>query len=150
MTEIQFHFNVPARVPYACRVLRKAWRQGVGVALVADETELAAIDDALWRLGPADFIPHERIARAADAARVPASLQARTVWLCRDADSAPAQHTLVNLGAAPPRGFEAYQRLFELVSTDEAAREAARARWRGYGKRGYAIRQHDLAQGAAG
>ncbi len=148
MTEIQFHFNVPERVPYACRLLRKAWRQRVPVALIADDAELAAIDEALWAISPADFVPHERIAQAADAARIPASLHAGTVWLCRDAEAVPAQHTLVNLGASLPRGFESYQRLFELVSTDEPARMAARDRWRSYGKRGYAIRQHDLAQGA--
>ena len=28
MTEVQFHFNVPDRLVYACRLLRKALRSG--------------------------------------------------------------------------------------------------------------------------
>ena len=44
-----------------------------------------------------------------------------------------------------PVGFGSYQRLVEVVSADDPQdRERARARWRHYAQRGYAIVRHDL------
>jgi DNA polymerase-3 subunit chi len=51
---------------------------------------------------------------------------------------------LVNLGADVPQGFEKFDRLIEVVSTDAADREQARNRWRLYTGQGYAIIRHDL------
>jgi DNA polymerase-3 subunit chi len=50
---------------------------------------------------------------------------------------------LVYLGDEPAEGFESYARLIEIVSTDEAEREAARRRWKHYAARGYAIQKHE-------
>ena len=38
--------------------------------------------------------------------------------------------TLLNLGDAAPRGFESFERLIEMVSTDDDDRAAARERWK--------------------
>ena len=51
---------------------------------------------------------------------------------------------LLNLGDAAPRGFETFERLIELVSTDESDRAAARERWKRYAGRGYAIKRHEV------
>ncbi len=142
MTGIRFDFNVADRVDYACRLLRKAWRANSPVAVTGEESTLTAIDVALWRIGAADFVPHAWASRA-DA--VPEALHASTVWLATDPDSAPGHGTLVNVGAHTPRGFESFERLIELVTTDEADRQAARDRWRAYARRGYAIERHEVA-----
>jgi DNA polymerase-3 subunit chi len=52
--------------------------------------------------------------------------------------------TLLNLGDAAPRGFETFERLIELVSTDESDRATARERWKSYAGRGYAIGRHEV------
>ena len=57
---------------------------------------------------------------------------------------------LLNLGAECPPHFERFQRLLEVVGTDEAEREAGRTRFRYYRERGYKIASHDLAKAAAG
>lgn len=143
MTEIRFHFNLADRAGYACRLLRKAQRHGGGGVVVtgSDET-LGEIDRGLWQLGPAEFVPH---AFVSDAASVPERLHVTTVWLAGTAHESPCHGTLVNLGSTAPRGFESFERLIELVSTDEADRQQARERWRGYQKRGYAIERHEVA-----
>ena len=41
-------------------------------------------------------------------------------------------------------GFERFERLIELVTQDEQDRLDARARWKHYADRGYAIIRHDL------
>ena len=42
-------------------------------------------------------------------------------------------------------GFERFKKLIELVTNDDEDRQAARARWKHYASRGYAITRHDLA-----
>jgi DNA polymerase-3 subunit chi len=58
----------------------------------------------------------------------------------------PASHrdVLVNLGTEAPAGFEAFARVCEIVATDEAAKRAARARWRRYRDAGLEPRSHNL------
>ena len=142
MTEIRFHFNVPSRIGYACRLLRKAARQASPIAVTGPKDLLAELDRELWALGPTEFVAH---AWASEAGTVPASLHAATVWLAPDPLAAPVHEALVNLGDAAPRGFETFERLIEVVSTDPADRAAARERWKGYAGRGYAIDRHEVA-----
>ena len=54
---------------------------------------------------------------------------------------------LVNLGAEPPDGGESFERIIEIVSAEGEERQRARARWRAYETRGWAIKHH---AGAAG
>jgi DNA polymerase-3 subunit chi len=143
MTEIGFHFNVAAPGSYACRLLRKALRQGAPIAITGPKPLLESIDRELWALGATEFIPH---AWASDAASVPARLHATTAWLTAEPLDAPVHDALVNLGESVPRGFESFRRLIELVSADEADRAAARERWKGYVRRGYAIERHEAGE----
>ena len=141
MTEIRFHFNVPSRTAYACRLLRKAARQASPIAVTGPEDRLAELDRELWAMAPAEFVAH---AWTRDAETVPASLRAGLVWLAPDPLAAPVHQALLNLGDTMPRGFESFQRLIELVSTDPDDRAAARERWKGYAGRGYAIDRHEV------
>ncbi len=143
MTEIGFHFNVAAPGGYACRLLRKALRQGSAIAITGPRETLESIDRDLWALSPTEFVPH---AWAADAATVPQRLHATTAWLAPDPLEAPTHEALVNVGATVPRGFESFRRLIEVVSTDEGDRAAARERWKGYVGRGYAILRHEVGE----
>jgi DNA polymerase-3 subunit chi len=54
----------------------------------------------------------------------------------------------VNLGANLPARFERFERLIDIVGSDEADKLAGRARWRHYKDRGYAIRTRPYAGGA--
>jgi len=141
VTEIRFHFNVPSRTAYACRLLRKAARQASPIAVTGPEDRLAELDRELWAMAPAEFVAH---AWTRDAVTVPASLHAGLVWLAPDPLAAPVHQALLNLGDTMPRGFESFQRLIELVSTDADDRAAARERWKGYAGRGYAIDRHEV------
>jgi len=122
VTEIRFHFNVPSRTGYACRLLRKASRQAAPVAVTGPEDRLVELARALWALGPAEFIAH---AWTRDAETVPPALHGGIVWLAPDPLAAPVHETLLNLGDAAPRGFETFERLIELVSTEAPDRAAA-------------------------
>ncbi len=141
MTEVQFHFNVPDRLSYACRLLRKASRAG-GVAVTGEPETLSRLDRALWTFDPQDFVPHLLLA---DGGEPPPRLRRTPIWLVARAEQAAHQPVLVHLGDEPAIGFESFARLIEVVSTDAAEREAARLRWKHYAARGYAIAKHEVA-----
>ncbi|MCM5680025.1 DNA polymerase III subunit chi [Schlegelella sp. S2-27] len=139
MTEIAFHFNVPDKLSYACRLLRKAYRSEAEVGVVAPVRLLGELDRALWSFEPLEFIPH------ASARLAGSAISKHTkVWLAADAADVPHHAVLVNLGEVVPEGFERFDRLIEIVSADPADRQAARQRWKHYGDRGYAIQKHEV------
>ena len=141
MTGIDFHFNTPEKVGYACRLLRKAvGARGARVVVVADAPMLDAVDQALWTFAPTDFIAHCR------SDGDPGQLARSPVVLAESGDAAlPHRQVLVNLGLEVPGGFERFDRLIDIVSADEVDRQAGRRRWRHYADRGYSIQRHDFA-----
>lgn len=140
MTEIAFHFGAPDKLAYACRLLRKAAGSGANVLVLGDSATVSQLDTDLWALSPTDFVPHcQGLAEA--------SLQKwAKIILTTSVEEAPrVRDVLVNLGNVVPDGFEAFNRLIEVVSTEGADRDLARGRWKFYAGRGYAITRHDLA-----
>jgi DNA polymerase III subunit chi len=140
MTEVAFHFNVPDKLAYACRLLRKATAAGSRVVVTGESQDLRTLDTELWTFSALEFIPHCHAASAE-----PQVLSASPVVLADTARGTPHQQVLVNLGQAVPDGFERFERLIEVVSQDEGDRQQARARWKHYADRGYAIQRHDIA-----
>jgi DNA polymerase-3 subunit chi len=141
MTEVSFHFNVPDTLAYACRLLRKATRQGSRVTVTGAGATLASLDRALWTFDPIEFLPHVLLRRGE---RVIERLRSTPVCLAEDLSGALHHDVLVNLGVETPPGFESYARLVEVVSTAEDERAAARLRWKHYALRGYPIAGHEV------
>ena len=141
MTEVAFHFNTPDKVGYACRLLRKAVGAGAAVVVTGDPGLLDELDSTLWTFSALDFVPHCR-----DGAAPRRVVDRSPVVLTGTPRSAPHHQVLVNLGEGVPEGFEAFERLIEVVTGDEADRQSARQRWKHYAARGYAIKRHDRAQ----
>lgn len=144
MTRVDFHFNAPDKLGYACRLVRKVHRAGQKVVVCgADAALLDRFDEALWTFSALDFIPHVW-AHDALAAATPVVLTGPE----GDIEALPHHEVLVNLGGAQPAWFSSFERLVELVGDDEPDRAAARERWRFYRERGYALHRHDVAAGA--
>ena len=140
LTEVEFHTGVADRVSFACRLLRKASRQGARVLVTAPEEVLTELDRALWVFEERDFLPHVRMpgAKATVAERTP-------VWLARDAALMGAPRLVVNLGAEAPADMAALDRLIEVVSAEPDDAEQGRQRWRAYKAAGLEIRHHAAA-----
>lgn len=136
MTRVEFHFNMPERLAYACRLLRKASRSGMPAVVTGDDATLRRLDTLLWTFEAQSFVPHCMDDAPAHV------LAASSIVLTGDASGAPHAALLVNVGDAVPAGFERFDRLIEIAADD--GREAARARWRHYAQRGYAIERRDL------
>jgi DNA polymerase III subunit chi len=147
MTEITFYFNVPDRLNYACRLLRKALRSGsdkasAGVAVLAPGAMLSRFDRALWTFDAIEFIPHLLLPNAVP---LHTSHLRTPVWLVEQAERAAHLNLLLHLGDEPAEGFESFGRMVEIVSNDSQERDAARARWKHYKARGYEIQKHEVA-----
>ena len=138
MTTVEFHFNDPDRLQAVCALAAQALAAGERMLIYAPEPELAArLDRLMWTTPATGFVPH---------CGVDDALAPDTPVLIARADEAPADvSVLVNLAAECPPHFARFERLIEVIGTDEAEREAGRSRYRDYKSRGYALKNHDLA-----
>ena len=144
MARVEFHSGVAEPLHFACRLLRKALRQGVQVLVTAPAPTLQALDRELWSFEAQEFVPHLRVRPGQE---VDAALQRTPIWLCEGEPPAASPKVLLNLGG--PIRFEPsrFERIIEVVSADAQERQLARARWRDYEARGWEIKHH--AQAAA-
>lgn len=133
MTRIDFHTNIPDKLSYACRLARKAYSAGGKLVLLAEDAGQAArLNDALWTLSETDFLPH---VMAGDP------LAAQTPIIVTDSDEAGLPHgdMLVNLTRRAPANLDRFQRVFEIISTDEDDAAAGRKRYAAYKQQSYPL-----------
>jgi DNA polymerase-3 subunit chi len=140
MARIEFHFNAPALVPYACRLLRKVHGRGLRAQVVAAPTTLSQLDQALWTFSELDFLTH------CDASAPLAMRNASSVLLTPEASPDWAREILINLGESVPAGFEGFARIIDVVTVDDLHRAQGRERWREYSRMGHELIRHDLAR----
>lgn len=141
MPVVEFHTGLPDPLAFACRLLRKAWRQQVRLGVTAPAARLAELDRRLWLFEEREFLPHACV-DPAPPARV---LRHSPVWLAAEAPllaqaaglhGLPLPGVLVNLGALPPSEDAGFERVIELVGHEADEADAGRQRWRAYVARG--------------
>jgi DNA polymerase-3 subunit chi len=138
VTSIDFYFNAEDRLQVACRLAGKAASQKKRLLIYAPQDELAQrVDRMLWTWPAIGFVPH-CLAGEPLAAETP-------VLIAHDGEVPEGVELLLNLAADSPPHFARFERLLEIVSTEEDERLAGRARYKFYRDRGYPIESHDLA-----
>jgi DNA polymerase III subunit chi len=140
MSEIEFHFNVPDKLAYSCRLLRKAHLSGACIAVTAEPGLLAELDALLWGFGATEFVPHCTDSAAAT------TLAVTPIVLTAVPANAPQHDVLVNLGRQVPTGFQGFRRFIEVVSLSPEDVQSGRRRWKHYAAHGYALKRYDLAK----
>jgi len=133
MTRIDFHSNVPNKLAYACRLVRKARSADCKIVLLGrDRSELNQLDQLLWTFSEQDFLPH---------VHAPDPLAAPTPVILTDSDDVtlPHHHILINLSGTTPANFARFERMFEIISSDDGDKAAGRDRYRFYKERGYPL-----------
>lgn len=138
MARIEFHFNAPALLPYACRLLRKVHGRGLRAQVVGLPATLAQLDQALWTFSPLEFLPHCHAEAPAEMKRF------SRVMLCERPRLDWDRQVLINLGEAVPPDFETFERIIDVVSVDDLHRAQGRERWREYTRLGHELVRHDL------
>lgn len=142
MTQVEFHTGVEDLLHFACRLLRKAHRQGARLLVTGSGPTLSALDRELWVFDAQDFVPHRRVQ---EGQRADAALERTPIWLVEGEAPATAPDILVNLDAEAPVDPARFARIIEIVSTDAEATRRARLRWKRYESTGLAIRHHAVS-----
>ena len=135
MTRIDFHTNVPDKVAYACRLVRKAWAANHRVVLLTeDSVQLAELNAAMWNFSATDYLPHVLVTD---------ELATQTPILLTDSDEAELPHThkelLVNLSRRSPRNVTQFARMIEVISSQEDDAAAGRKRYVAYKQQDYPL-----------
>jgi len=135
MPEVAFHTGIADKAGYACRLLRKAWRQGRQVVVTGSAEQLQRLDLLLWTFEQAEFVPHWRLRRQEQP---PAAMRRTPIWIADAPDDAPVRDVLVNLGPDWPAASAGFARVIEIVGDDADDAAQGRERWRRYRAAGFA------------
>lgn len=132
MTQIDCYHDQPDRLKQAIRLALLAWERRKPITFyIPDAKRAETFDKTLWSADPQSFVPHcHSSSNVAD----------RTLIIITDnPDAVHQDELLVNLSDEVPPGFARFQRLFEIVSQNDADKATARERMAFYKDRGYAI-----------
>jgi len=136
MTKIDFHSNVADKLHYAYRLIRKAYAANCKMTVYHHDMHfLRQLDEALWTLGKAEFLPHvmigDALAPATPIVLAPAKLE-----------QSPQFDLLINLSTTTPEYFSSFGRMIEVVSAEPDDKLAGRERYRYYQQQGYTLSHH--------
>lgn len=143
MTRVDFYLlssaDPGAKEQVACKLVDKAFRQGHRIYLLAESPDSARrLDELLWTFQPLSFIPHGlRGGQDAHAVALPVLI---------GHEEPPPDHNdvLISLRPEVPDFFSRFQRLAELVGTEEEEKQRSRTKFRFYRDRGYTLETHQL------
>jgi DNA polymerase-3 subunit chi len=141
MTRVDFYLlkdtDESARALFTCRLTEKAVQQGRQVYINAESAiQLQQLDDLLWTFRAGSFLPH-----AVDDGK---GSGAAPVLLAHGREPTDSHDVLVNLSKDVPPFFSRFNRVAELVGSDEKQRAEARNRYRFYKDRGYTLTTHEI------
>lgn len=138
MTKVDFYIlESGSREHTACKLIEKAFTLGHRIYIHTDSEEQAKqIDDMLWTFRAGSFIPHQRYLPAAEP-HSPVQIGSQE---SPDID----YDVLVNLASDVPLFFSRFQRVAELVDSNDENRAKGRERFRFYKDRGYPLDTHNL------
>ncbi len=140
MTEVDFYVLADgaqkSRLRFACRLADKVFRLGQRVFIhTASAEQTRELDTLLWTFQQNSFVPHSIVQDAGD---IPPP-----VLLGHDAEPEASQ-VLINLASDVPLFFSRFERVAELVNTDNSVRQQGRSRYSFYKERGYPLRTHEI------
>jgi DNA polymerase-3 subunit chi len=138
MTRIDFYIHVDNPLNTLCTLAAKALAKNVRMMILTPDAQTTdRVDKVLWSQPAIGFLPHCRAEHRL----------ASVTPIIVDHVAEPIVHeqVLVNLCPEFPPVFSRFERLIEIVASNEAERDLARTRFRFYRDRGYDIHTHDLA-----
>lgn len=143
VTEVSFYTGVPDRLDYVCRLLRKANAQGAKVCVCGPAAALDRLDALLWSFEPTEFLPHLRL--KGEGRVLPPALRDTPICLAGEPSWSPHREVLLNLSDDMVPGFDAFERVLEVVSVIEDDAAAGRRRFKTYRSQGFAVKHHEVS-----
>jgi DNA polymerase-3 subunit chi len=138
VTRIDFYRYAEDKLKFACRLAARVYDKPSRLVVYSDDrAQLAELDRTLWTFQATRFVPHCFVESPA-AGETP-------VILATSGDALPHHEVLLNLSNEWPPFFATFERLLEIVATDEDDKAAARRRYSFYRERGYDINVNPIA-----
>jgi len=143
MTRIDFYIiedgSEEATETFICRLTEKAWSQNNAVYIhTLDEQQATKYDELLWTFNEESFVPHQLAATENNEKTVLIGYKTTT--------EIPSHHdVLINLNYESPSFFSQFERVAEIITTDETSRIKGRERYQFYRDRGYALETHKMS-----
>ena len=117
----------------ACRLAGKSYESGHSVLLLSDdEAQRERLDELLWTFDPRRFVPHGLVGRP-EASGAPV----------RIGTEEQPEAIIIDLRDGPPLEGEP-ERVLDVVADNDAARDAARRRYRSYRDTGARLQHHEI------
>jgi DNA polymerase-3 subunit chi len=140
VTQIDFHIienkESAAHLSYACKLVRKAYKNGYKAYVrTENEQEMNQLDKLLWTFSELDFIPHTLLESENEQEPVIIGM------IGHEGDS---RTVLINLSTKLTENYSSYSRVFELISNNPASIAAGRDRYRAYRKMNDELSNHHV------
>ena len=136
MTRVDFYILSKAhnRLGFASKMAEQIYRQKHKLHIHTTDSSMSnQVDNLLWTYRDISFIPHEQIQDVSNAA----------VTISHEQE--PANHEiLINLATDVPDFFSRFERVVEIIDTDDSQRQQGRLRYRYYHDRGYELTNHNI------
>ncbi len=139
MTRIDFYIlpDIEQQSPfdYTARLVQKVYRRGHEIYIhTADETQTAAISQALWERSDG-FLAHQ-CGDSPQHCRIQVSH-----------NQSPGKHgdVMINLAGAVPNFFSRFERVLEVVPGRAEDRQQSRTNYQYYRDRGYNLKTHNIS-----
>lgn len=131
---------------FICRLTEKAWSQNNAVYLQAiNEQDALKYDELLWSFNETSFIPHHVLHNKTDQAETKNVLIGHQADTTKEDIPVTYHDVLINLNHEVPPFFSQFERVAEIITTDETSRIKGRERYQFYRDRGYALETHKLS-----
>lgn len=138
MTKVDFYTGSEDKLRTACQLSHKAMQNGLRVLLhVPNDDTADKLDKLLWHYPATAFLPHCH-SHETDAATMP-------VVIGRD-ENFPHSELLISLHTECTTFFSRFERVIEIVGSDDDDAKLGRARFKFYKDRGYDVGHTDLAK----
>jgi len=138
MTKVDFYTGSTDKLRTACQLSHKAMQNGLKTVIsLPDAASCEALDRLLWHYPESAFIPHCR-SDAEESVRTPVLLDYNSVTF-------PHHDLLISLRSECMPFFSRFDRLIEIIGTDQQDSSLGRERYKFYRDRGYELRHIDLS-----
>jgi DNA polymerase-3 subunit chi len=128
----------PGRRQFACRLAEKAYRLDHRVHIRTPDASVAGdLDELLWTFRDGSFVPHEVIATGQPDIEAPVTIGPVPP------PGKPAE-LVINLGDDVPDPEAGFNRIAEIVGSDENSRRQSRQRYARYRELGHTLETHNL------
>ncbi|MBA3581891.1 MAG: DNA polymerase III subunit chi [Gammaproteobacteria bacterium] len=123
---------------FACRLIEKAFQQGVRTCVrTSDARQAARMDDKLWTFRPGSFIPHELGNASAEILnKVPVVI----AWTAVEGDF----ELCINLHHGVLDDYAQFARLAEIIPADPESKALGRQRFAFYREQAVELHHHEV------